>query len=387
MHKFIFSSKDSWISELTSSVNFGYDEILELKKEFKTTSTSSLVYGVTRIVSQFDLTDISKSVASGEITSPKYFLRFYSTLSMDLTSDYNLSAFAISQSWEEGTGRLGDIPITQNGITWERRDHRDDSTDWDDESGTLSSGSRNLNSGSSTDGSGSIGGGAWYTGSGFECTQSFSYQTPDIEMDVTTIVNKWVDGDIKNNGFILMRSGSIGVDGEESDSTRQTLKFFSRNTNTIYSPKLEVRWDDHKPCTGSNTGSLTELDISGISDNYVYVRGIRESYKENESVKFRIGSRNKTITKTFSTSFQTVTGSFIPEHSGSYSVVDLSTGETIIPFGEYTYLSCDSNSNYFIQDLNTFHPNRMYKILIRVKYNDDQEYIFDNDNFQFKVTR
>ena len=42
----------------------------------------------------------------------------------------------------------------------------------------------------------------------------------------------------------------------------EDLKFFSRQTNTIYSPKLELRWDDHLPATGSNTGSLTALDLS-----------------------------------------------------------------------------------------------------------------------------
>ena len=31
MHKFIFSQKDSWISELTASQNHGGDEILELQ--------------------------------------------------------------------------------------------------------------------------------------------------------------------------------------------------------------------------------------------------------------------------------------------------------------------------------------------------------------------
>ena len=206
-------------------------------------------------------------------------------------------------------------------------------------------------------------------------------------MDVTNIVDSWLKQDISNNGFIINRSGSIDVGGEESDTSRQDLKFFSRNTNTIYSPRLEIKWDDHVPCSGSNTGSLTELDVTGLSDNYIYIKGIKPQYKETEEVKFRIGSRKRHVSKTFSTSVQTISGSFIPENSGSYSILDLATGETLIPFGDYTKLSCDSNSNYFIQDLNTFHPNRIYKIMIKVKYNDNQEVIFDDDNYQFKVTR
>ena len=33
MHRFIYSQKDAWISELTSSENHGNDEILEFRKD------------------------------------------------------------------------------------------------------------------------------------------------------------------------------------------------------------------------------------------------------------------------------------------------------------------------------------------------------------------
>jgi len=396
MHKFYYPSKDAWINELSSSQNYGYDEILELSKTFKTTSTSSIVSGVTRILTQFDLSDISSSIVSGDMPSPqdgtvKYFLRMYSSEASELNTSYNLSAFAISQSWEEGSGRNLDNPITQNGITWDRRDQSDAATDWDDKLGTLESGSRIFNSGSSTYDSGSKGGGAWVSGSGFECTQSFSYQSPDIEMDVTTIVDKWLRQDCPNNGFILTRSGSVSgsgdPQGEESDTSRQNLKFFSRNTNTIYSPKLEARWDDRFAITGPITGSFTALDMTGESDNLVYLKGIRPSYRETEEVRFRVGARKRHVSRTYSTSVQTLTGSFIADTSGSYSIQDLTTGETIVPFDDYSLLSIDSSSMYFNQDMNTFQPNRIYKILVKVKYNDGQEVIFDNDNFTFKVVR
>ena len=58
---------------------------------------------------------------------------------------------------------------------------------------------------------------------------------------------------------------------------------------------------------------------------------------------------------------------------------------TIVPFGSHTKLSCDKYSNYFIQDLNTFSPNRFYKIAIKINYDDGQSIVYDNDNFQFKV--
>ena len=49
-------------------------------------------------------------------------------------------------------------------------------------------------------------------------------------------------------------------------------------------------------------------------------------------------------------------------------------------------MSCDSDSNYFIQRLNGFTPDRVYRIVFKLKYNDGQEQIFD-DNFEFIVKR
>ena len=122
--------------------------------------------------------------------------------------------------------------------------------------------------------------------------------------------------------------------------------------------------------------------LSGNSENYLYPIHFREAYKENETVKFRFGARKRYIQKSFSTSVQTVSGSFIPYPSGSYSIIDMATNESVVPFSAYTTMSCDTTSNYFKQDLNSFEPNRAYKILIKVNHNDGQEIIYDND-FEF----
>ena len=52
--------------------------------------------------------------------------------------------------------------------------------------------------------------------------------------------------------------------------------------------------------------------------------------------------------------------------SASYSVIDMGTNESVVPFSAYTTMSCDTTSNYFKQDLNAFEPNRAYKILVKV---------------------
>ena len=126
--------------------------------------------------------------------------------------------------------------------------------------------------------------------------------------------------------------------------------------------------------------------MSGV-DNYLYVKGLRDYYKETEKVRFRIGARKRYIPRTFSTSIATHTGSFVPEGSGSYSIVDQSTGETIVPFSSYTSMSCSpTDGMFFDQWLNTFQPNRVYKILLKLTDNDNNEYVYDED-YEFKVVR
>ena len=134
------------------------------------------------------------------------------------------------------------------------------------------------------------------------------------------------------------------------------------------------------------TGSLLPLSMSGLVDNYISMPGLRESYRENEKIKFRVKPRKRYIQKSFSTSVQTVSGSYIPEGSGSYSIIDIATGETIVPFSAYTSMSCDATSNYFVQWLSGFYPDRVYKIIYKLKYADGQEQIFDN-NFEFTIKR
>ena len=375
MHHFIFPNQDTWISSGSSTItgesfkdqNFGRDQILEVKKEFFNLSFNY----PTRALVQFsgdEFTELSKSVADGTIASDaKYYLRLYEAEGNAEFSDtqYTLAAQPISESWQEGTGKFSDNPKNTTGCSWEN--------------------SSNILGGSAT---------AWATPGVSvldvsESLQNFTAVSPDVNMDVTNMVNMWLKGESTkgNQGMLIRFSGT-----QETDSLRfGHLKFFSRNTHTIFSPKLEVRWDDHLPCTGSNTGSLNELTMSGLTDNFLYMKGLRESYKVGERVKFRVGARKRYIQKTFSTSVQTVTGSFIPEGSGSYAIKDVATDEFIVPFEDnqdtsYTKLSCDSDSNYFIQFLDGFYPDRVYKILLKLKYDDGQEQIFDDD-FEFIVKR
>ena len=371
MYHIIYPNKDSYVYEvnLNDEYNFGADENLILKKDF---DGAEGLNGVSRLLLQFDLTETSKSIVSGDITNPNFYLRLYEQKSSELSPRYDLKAYPLSSSWVEGTGYTNQNPNPRNGVSWVRRDENFDNTKWSlVNDPNADSGSRSV-----------AGGGVWITGNGYEASQSFSYQSPDINMNVTDIVNNWLGGSnqITNNGFIVKWSGSF----ENSVSESGDISYFSKEGHTVYSPQLEVRWDDHLPCTGSNTGSLTQLTIDGTEDNYLYMINLRKEYKETEVPKFRVGGRKRYQTKSASTSKSTTSPLFVPEKSGSYSITDVVTGKIIVPFGEQSYLSCDSTSNYFKQRLDGFITNRKYRIKLRLQTDDNKKLIFDND-FEFKV--
>ena len=397
MYKFIYPTKDSYIYELNTNKekNFGGDDSLILKKDIEGDLN---VNAVSRIILQFDLSEISKSVSSGNITNPNYYLRLYQKRSFELAPTYQLNAYALSQSWEEGTGYTEQNPNQSDGVSWLRGNEYFDNTNW--HVGGIDSVEIGLDSASKSidslhlhldTGSRSPGGGIWYDEGGIDIpggdiagisSQSFSYQSADIEMNVNNIVNKWLDGTRNNHGVILKWSGSQ----EDSENYSGDIEYFSIDSDSVYSPTIEVRWDNHLPCTGSNTGSLTQLTIDGTEDNYLYMINLRDTYRETEIPKFRVGSRKRYQTKSTSTSKSTTSTLFIPEGSGSYSIIDIITGKTIIPFGSNSLLSCDSKSNYFKQDLKSFIANRKYRITLRLQTNDNRKLIFDQD-FDFKVVK
>tara|TARA_Y100001963_G_scaffold33650_1_gene46716 strand:+ start:13895 stop:15103 length:1209 start_codon:yes stop_codon:yes gene_type:complete len=401
MHYFILPTSDSWISSGSSTItgesfkdqNFGRDQILELKKFFYNDS----FHHQTRALINFagtDFDNLKQKIIDGDISSDaKFYLKLYEAEgNSKLSETYNLTAYPLNQSWEEGTGKFGDNPKNTNGVSWENTTNPINGTNiswslsfdgisFDDYHSLFNYAEQTFSDVSSSSEyitGGNSNGGVYVTDNGFEASQSFNLESPDVEMDVTDMVNQWIDG-FPNYGMILKFSGSQETDS----STFGKLKFFSRNTHTIYSPRLEVRWNDSDSTIPIN---MNEITTSGLIENHLYIRGLKENYKENEKVKFRIGARKKYIQKTFTNSIQNVTGSYVPTNSGSYAIKDVATDEFIVPFSDYTKISIDTAGSYFNQWLDGFHPDRVYKILLKLQYDDGQEQIFDDD-FEFIIKR
>ena len=169
------------------------------------------------------------------------------------------------------------------------------------------------------------------------------------------------------------------------------MKFFSKETHTIYPPKLEVEWDD----SVWNTGSLESLSSTDLERLTIYFKGIRPEYKEKSKVRFRLVGRELYPTRGFNTTPAALTvktlpsGSRLLEHGTYYSIEDSVTGETVVPFSTGSIVSCDTQGNFFNIDMNAFQPERYYKFLIKVVSGSGADQLFNiyDDGYEFKVVR
>lgn len=336
MHKFFTSSYDSSIYLQQPEQNAGRDEILEVGK---------LYYGSTKDIARtlikFDIANMV--IPSGSII----YLNLKSSQAEEIPLEYTIHANAISQSWTMGTGTKFDN-ITSDGVSWKYRNGVDS---WQDN--TIGGTAYYV---AGTTGSANAEGGTWYTAS--QSSQSYNYEDADVRMNVTDIVNMWLSGSIPNNGFIVHHS----LENEENTLDYGVLKFFSKETNTIYEPKLEVVWND----SIFSTGSLAPTTGSAEEGYKVVLTNLKSKYPANETVRVRVKGRDAYPLKSFSTTYEYDQNKYLPSGSAYYQLEDYKTGEVIYPFGEYTKISCDSTSNYFNMSLNSLPINRTYKLKIKI---------------------
>lgn len=309
----------------------------------------SITSSKARTLMQFDISDISKSIADGDIKtgSFKCYLTLRNSNAKELPLDYDIIAYPLSQSWKVGDGRYQDGG-SNYGVSWKYTDGNG-GTLWD-----------NL-------------GGKFITS--ISSSQSFNKTTSDIKMDITNIVYAWVSSSIQNNGLILITS-------LESSSllSQNSLKFFGTETNTIYSPYLDILWDDSVYLTGS-------LDPANFPYTIV-LQNLKNEYKFGSIPRINVYSRPQNQLKNFKKGLQLsqyVTSSYLPAKS-YYMIKDNESEEIFIDFDDGTKLSCDNNINYFKIDTTGLPQERYFRILIKTIENDGQVNIFDNKNI-FKIVR
>ena len=88
--------------------------------------------------------------------------------------------------------------------------------------------------------------------------------------------------------------------------------------------------------------------------------------------------REKYPLKTYTNQYSYTDVYYLPT-SSYYQIKDVVTEEVIVPFGDYTKLSCDSNGNYFKLNLTNWEYNRDYYIEIKIDRDGVIEYFVDKE--------
>lgn len=325
-----------------STLNVGQDSILELGKCSREGTSGS-----SRILIKFNSNDINFIKTLGSIPCSASLVMYFSEAKR-LPSNYVVEGTSIKADWREGFGHLCDIPPYTEGATW--------------------------NYGISEE----I---PWETPNVSEDIYYFSQQftkqsSKDICMDITPVVQSWVNGFETNNGIVLrLQDESLA----ETFGTR--ISFFSSDTHTIYKPYIEFGWDDSiyepedKPVFNINSSSVFVLD------------NLQSSYFTDDIVELNLIISSLYPTRIFTTSSLYFQNEYVLPEGTCWGVKNEYTNEMVIDFNpSFTKVSVSGSRNYFNLDMSSLEPERYYRLLFSVPNINGFRTIVDNRNI-FKVIR
>jgi hypothetical protein len=383
----IFPTKDATIYSLFPNMNTGLDEIIE-SSQTQISSVNDANPQVSRFLIQFDQAEIDNVLeniigisSSAQLLNNSLWkanIQCFVATATGLALNTTIDLFPVYGNWGMGTGHYLDEPTVTNGTSWI----------WKDYSGSVAWLTGSYPTGVTASYNTSYapaGGGNWWTGSTsawFNTTtypiiasQTFDYfSDKDINMNITNIVRAWYTGSISDDGVIIKLSPA--TEFVPNINVQPELKFFSRDTHTIYPPQLQFSWRDYS----YNTGSLPLLNQLPATITLAQNPGFFYSESVN---RFRVYGRPEYPAQVWQTA-SVYTQNYALPTASYYAIKDLDTNEYVIGFdNQFTQLNCDSTSSYFDLYMNGLQPERYYTILIQSTINGST--IVYNDQYSFKV--
>ena len=345
----IYPEKDSFIFSTPNIAglygNAGKDEILQIGGY--PDSNDPAIGRTDRALVQFSSLDINSTLNTKISGEWEASIHLYLANASEIPSEFKIFAHPISSSWSEGTGKRDDNPINRTGVSWK---FRKAGIEWNNLGG-------DYHTTPSLTGSGTF-------------NQNSNY---DLDINVTGTINSFYSGSIPNNGILLKLEDQY----ENYTTGSIVLNYFSSDTNTIFPPYLEFKWDD-----SVITGALNTLstDLATIS-----IKNHRPEYIDSDKIRFRISARPKYPTRSFVTSSIYLENYRLPENT-FYGIKDEFSENMIVNFDTtYTKLSSDNEGSYFDFYMNSLQPERYYRLLIKTTLNES-DVVIDNRNI-FKVVR
>lgn len=363
----IFPENDAFISTENVLGNAGKDEIVEIGGY----PNLSKVGQTNRILIKYSTSEIQDTISSKIGNSPySASIGLYLADAYELPVNYNIYAYPIYGIWDNGVGKFGDVPTNDTGVSWKYR-QAGQTNAW-----LLTSFPQYVTASFTSP---LDGGGNWYSSSlasgSLESVQTHVLNsTHDVNIDVSKAIRLMNASILDNNGFIL----KLQDDLEYNTTSSIRLKYYGADTNTIYPPFLEFKWDDSIYTTGSLGVLSNNISTINITNN-------KGKYTDTGKQRFKITAKPKYPARTFTTSSVYLTNYALP--SASYwGLRDENTEEMVIDFDtKYTKISCDGTNSFFDVYMDGLQPERYYRILIKTEL-EGSTVVVDNQNI-FKVVR
>tara|TARA_R110002020_G_scaffold401953_5_gene612158 strand:+ start:9638 stop:11161 length:1524 start_codon:yes stop_codon:yes gene_type:complete len=231
-----------------TGANCGQADVMEAfsiyGRQQASSSTKQGSQELSRILIKFPVDKITTDRASGTVPasgSVSFYLKLFNAPhSKTVPRDYKLIVNPISQAWQEGVGLdlegYKDLTKGNPGANWMSAS---DSAAWT-----------------------KVGGDYLTADSSVTYEQTFESGLEDLEIDISKLVEQWVDGTTANNGvgvflsssYEAYYSGSAGADTGSilnnlsgAEKSYYTKRFFARGTQYHYKkPVIEARWDSSR---------------------------------------------------------------------------------------------------------------------------------------------
>lgn len=342
MRKFISVTEDTSIYQRYPANNAGLDEIIEVGKVIKSTDVGTM-YSSGSVRALLNLNIPSQNQYP---TNSVYYLHLRLANAKNVNRYQKIEVFPVSRSWTEGSGYFyQDIVNASDGATWQECN-------------------KDIN---------------WtVSGSDYVTTVSASYTISavpitDVKINVTSIIAPVVSGSntIPWNGLLIKYPTS-----DETDHTNTgNIKFFSSNTHTIFSPKIEVLYVDQ----AFSTGSLKPIPNGNVK---VVPKNLKESYTVGEIDKVYLVVRDPFPDKRFDAVQRYKTTYYLPS-SSYFRITDELSGTIVYDFDQYSAINCDSSGSYIMLDTSALDINRYYTIDLKI--NNNGLVFFPEFNYSFKV--
>lgn len=339
MKKFLNITEDCSIYQSYPTANTGLDEILEVGKTVKWVEwNDTYASSSARFLVNFDIATIE------QYPSASYFLNLKLAHAKEVNRYQRLNVYLVNQAWVEGSGYFyQDVRNNMDGASW-----------------VMATANTNWSA----------------SGSGYITTESSSVvltEVPitDVKIDVTSLLKSSIDVSLPWYGLLIKFD-----DASEADARNVgNIKFFSSNTHTVFSPKIEISQVDQV----FQTGSLKPIPNSSVT---ISPKNLKASYTAGEVDKIYLAVRDKYPDKKFDAIQRYKSIYYLPSES-YFRVTDVTSGVKLYDYDAYSAINCDVSGSYLVLDTSGFELNRYYEITLKVK--KDNLVFFPEFSYMFKV--